>query len=388
MISQKKLAEKLGMPVSTVANILHGTPRYKPDTRDRVLKAAKEWGYRPNRACLSIRRGRSNLIGIVYFDASSKTSRDAVAAVRNEVVKLGYNYLVINVDWHERKASEILEEILQMRAEGMILIGDSEDTFNAESLEMLKKVNTPVVSLWRDTDLNVPSIGSDAEASFFSLTRHLQEIGHQSILFPICSLHTYSSRERMNGFKAAIDTWGTYYYLSESEFSGSWPKLLRRHRNDNMGVILALDDKDRISGDHPIRIGEDHYALAKTLFTSGAYPNALMCSNDRAAAGVFNAAYEMKVRIPEDMAVTGSDNEDFGEFSMFRLTSIRLDTEYCTRAIVHRLHHILKKHPLEKTPDSFPAELVLRQSCGRICGLGENPTVLVKTRNDSIMSRN
>jgi len=121
-----------------------------------------------------------------------------------------------------------------------------------------------------------------------------------------------------------------------------------------------------------------NYELGKSLFSFGALPDAIMCTNDRGACGIFNAAYEMNIRIPADVAVTGCDNEEMGAFPMFRLSSIRFDIASSARAAAQLLMKMLKKQRLPTRELSFPAELVLRQSCGRMVG-PEGPEIYLST---------
>ncbi|MEO6846002.1 MAG: LacI family DNA-binding transcriptional regulator [Chthoniobacterales bacterium] len=95
-ISQKKLAESLGMPKSTVANILNGTPHYKKETRERVFEAVKKFGYQPNRASRALKRGRSNLIGLIYFSSIYEVSRKAARHLPEIVNDFGFDYLVVD----------------------------------------------------------------------------------------------------------------------------------------------------------------------------------------------------------------------------------------------------------------------------------------------------
>ena len=362
MLSQKKIAQILGMPPSTVANILNGRPRYKKETRDRVLNKAKELGYQRNRASVAVKRGRSNLIGIVHFSMSYEIVRRAVVHLTRAITEKGYDFLVVDLTWHGGNAERAVNELIQTRVEGVVLLSNT-DVFNPQHLAMLERARIPVVSVYGETDMKIPLIGYGARAGFFSMTKHLQGIGHRCILHPsFAGMSTKSVSDRVQGFELAIKGNGSCLVLSENEFISSWPRLYRKYQNESLGIIVQLDERDMSTA---------HYELTKQIIASGVLPDAVLCLNDLGACGVINAAYEAKVRVPEDMAVTGADNDSIGEFSMFRLTSIRSDVERSCKTAVELVLKCIKGEIPKPLTRSFPVELVLRQSCGRIIKPGQ-----------------
>jgi LacI family transcriptional regulator len=375
MLSQRKIAEILGMSTSTVANILNGTPNYKKETRERVLKAAAELGYQRNRASLTIKRGRSNLIGIIHFGLSYEATHQAAFHLAKAVNDQSYDYLVVDLKWHEGNVERALDEIIQTRAEGAILLGNTAETFMPQHLAMLERARIPVVSLYGEDDLNIPLVSDDSQSSFFSMARHLQEVGHCSILHPTIGTFEFSTCGRVTGLQMAMEGKGPCHIFSEEEFTRVWPRLRREHQNEPMGIIVKTD-VERYGRD----ITKAYHELSTRLFASGALPDAIMCSNDLAACGVINAAYEMKVRVPEDIAVTGADNDRVGEFPMFRLTTIRMDIEQSSKTAVEMLITRLKGGSPDARIRSFPSQLVLRQSCGRMAGPGEDMVRYVPTQ--------
>lgn len=374
MISQKKIAEALNMPVSTVANILNGTPFYKKETRERVLKAAADLGYQRNRASVAIRRGRSNLIGVIQFGSSYETAHMCGYHLAQAIGAHGYDYLAVDLKWHAGNARRALNEIIQTRAEGAILLGNTAELFTKECLATLERYKIPVVSLYGEEHLSIPLVGDNSTLSFHSMVRHLQGVGHRSILHPSINASAQSTSGRRFGVQSALEGRGPYFTLAEEEFIKAWPRLYREHRNQEFGVTV---DIDLTKGDGDLI--DAHTQFAKRLFASGALPDAIVCTNDRAACGFINAAFEMKVRVPEDIAVTGADNDRIGNFPMFRLTTIQMDIEQSSKEAVNLLLKRMKGKQIELSTKAFPAQLVLRQSCGRMAASREEQTMFKLT---------
>lgn len=363
MITQRKIAEALGLSTSTVANILNGTPNYKKETRERVFKAVAELGYQPNRASRAIKRGRSNLIGIVHFGSMYEAGKQAIRYLPAEINKHGYDYFVVDLQWHGNDVKRGLDEMIQARVEGVILLGNTAARFSPESLSVLECSGISAVSVYGENYLNVPEIGDAACSSFYSMTRHLQSVGHRFLLMPAVmqpGTVMRSTQGRIKGFELALKKWGKYSRFGEEEFFQSRLKAKPQKTNPQSGVLLQLE-LERYGGD----IAVAFYEMGKRLFTSGPLPDAVICPNDQAAFGLFNAAHECNLRIPEDIAVTGADDEHFGRFAMFQLTTIRLAVERSCRAAVDLLMQRLRKPGTPPKKCAFPSELVFRRSCGR-----------------------
>jgi len=363
MISQKKIAEVLGMPLSTVSNILNGTPYYKKETRERVLKAAMDLGYQRNRASLAVKRGRSNLIGVVHFGSSYHTAQEAIYSLVQTISRHGYHYTVIDQRWHAGNIKEMLDELIGSRVEGVIVIGSGGfgETFTPESLERLKREGIPVVSLYGDDYSEMPLVGDGARASFYSMTRHLHSVGHRSIILPVVRGSHRSTQGRVDGFRTAMMGCGEFKIFDEDTFSKEWPRMRRTLRGEKVGVVLELEPK---------RYGDDvltaNYQIARRLLASGILPDALMCANDRAASGVFDALYEAGKRVPGDVAVTGADDSEVSKLLVYRLTTVRMNIARSAEATIEILMRCIRGEPLSELETFFPAQLVLRRSCGRL----------------------
>ncbi len=374
MISQRKIAETLGVSTSTVANILNGAPNYKKETRKRVLETAAALGYQRNRASIAIQRGRSNLIGVIHFGSFYENASRAIFFIIKALRKHGYDYLIVDQRWHAGNVQKMLDEMLQSRVEGVVLVGSGgrEQTFDKQSLMLLERSGIPVVSLYGDDYLDVPIVGDSNRSSYCAMANHLLSLGHRRILQPSLQFTQRSTVGKAEGFQMALEKAGECLVLEEDEFRDAWPDLLRKRRKSAVGIIVK-QDFERYKHD----IVNAYYEFGKWLFAANALPDAIMCANDRAACGIFSAAHDYGIKIPQDLAVTGCDDEFPGELPIFRLTTIRMDIARSSRAAMMMLMQRIKGKSLGKKMIEFPSELLIRRSCGRKVKPGDSPELLV-----------
>ncbi|MEO6846003.1 MAG: substrate-binding domain-containing protein [Chthoniobacterales bacterium] len=264
--------------------------------------------------------------------------------------------------------------MIQTRVEGVILGGSAYHICGPEHIATLEQTGIPVVSHLGD-DMDVPTVGDDARSSFFTMARHLQNVGHRSILMPAFLTPERSAFNRVEGFKLAMKGWGEYHEIDQKDFLREWPSLYKNCQDTPIGVIVKLDPANL-----PLAEGHDitqiYYKLSKGLFAAGKLPDAIMAINDAAAFGVYNAAFEMKINIPADIALTGADDDYFGQLPMFRLTTIRQNILQSCKAAVEMLVQRIKTGDATVMPDQcFHSEIALRQSCGRLIAASEDPVL-------------
>ncbi len=361
MLTQKKIAQVLGLSCATVTNILNEKPglRYSQQTRERVLATAKEMGYQPNRSWQAVRRGRSNLIGIITLGMAQEISRKAAAFLPLEINAAGYDYLVIDLHWHGGNISRVMEELVKARVEGVIICFMTE-AFTEESLAPLKRAGIPIVAVDGDAALGVPIIWNDIRSAYENMTRHLLAQGHRRLVMVAgAAREARPVRERVDGFRAALEHVGPCTSLDGEAFLAQWEALASQPCNTPSGTIIHLDFK--LQAHNATRL---LYEFSKRLFKHSTLPDALLCSNDAACFGVYGAALEMGIPIPDAMALTGADDDAFGAMPAFGLSTIHINVEEACRSALHLLFHNIanRKHPrLEGA--TLPADLVLRTSC-------------------------
>ncbi len=360
MITQKNIAEHLGIALKTVSNILSGKTgyRYSEKTRQRVLSAAEELGYRANRISRAVRTGRSNLIGVINFSPSAEVSRAAEAVLSRCINAEGFDYLSIDINWHGGDIERVVDEVIQLRAEGVI-ISHMSAAFDARYTAMLEKVGIPVVGIYGDDKLNIPVVADDARSGFYALTRHLQQVGHQRLLLLVNNYDSRPMRHRVAGFELAMAGFGPCRNFSEKAFFERGRKSCP-WAGEASGLILRADITR--ASYNPTLMG---YETTKRLLRMKALPQAIVCSNDLTAFGVYTAIFEEGARVPKDIALTGCDNDLYGSFPLYGLTTLKKDLETTCAQTVELLVSKLRKQPVANETRLVASQQVLRTSCGR-----------------------
>jgi LacI family transcriptional regulator len=366
MITQRQIAESLGVSSATVANILSQRAglRYSQKTRDIVHEAAKELGYQPNRASQAIRKQRSNLIAIVHFGAGIEAAHKANTALSRKVHEVGFDYLSVDMDWHGGSVERTLAELIQNRVEG-VLISHIQEVFSDKHLDVIRRAGIPVVSINGGRRPGVTMVSHDAVGPFQRLTTHLLNAGHRRIL--CLSPAAAQSNEAMHseevqramGFRQAIEETGTCVKFSENQFLANLPA--GDGFGDGVSGIVVQQDFRLYQ-----RLQQPVYRFCKELFASGNLPDAIVCMNDKYAVEAIMAAQELGVRIPHDVAVTGYDNDLIGSFPVMGITTAEQDIENICKAGVEELVKLVQDPSRGISRQTFDSMLVLRTSCGRM----------------------
>lgn len=346
--TQKTIARDLNVSRTTVAEILGGkaTHRYNEETRRKVLEAAKRLNYRPHRSAQEVRRGRSNLIGVIHFGGAYEVSRRMRYYLAQAVTEQGYDVSLVEssiVDGHEHRA---VSRLLEARVEGVI-IANAIEAFGMHEINALKTTGVPIVTLAGREEWGIPAVYEDIRSVMRRLVRHLANLGHRRLLLLTNQYEARTTLSRIAGFTGGIaDCGGT---MDAANADG--------------GAIVGRVERilpDRGSFDFAAQA----YQFMKGLIASGNLPDAILCHNDHWARGIFAAAYEAGLRIPEDLAITGFDNETFGAYAPFEFTTVECPIAREAEKTVEMMVDMIHERPLEQQQVTFPCELIIRRSCG------------------------
>ncbi len=358
MITQKKIAEHLGLGRSTVSNILRGdrTQRYDEVTRKLVLETAEELGYRPNRAARSIRMGRSNLVGVIHFGMGYEVSRQVAHYLPQAVAETGYEVFVADLGWHAGSYRRAVEQLVEARVEGVIIAHMTEG-FTLEEVGILKRAGIPVAALAGNEMLGVPVVCGDSESATQEMVNHLVGLGHRRIVQLLNRYDSRPMRNRAAGFAKGIAACGGRLIAEhDPEPVTEW---LRRPGRGLEGRLVRLEQEQGLF-DSTIPA----YRYVRGLIAANALPDAIVCANDQWAKGAFSAAFEAGLRVPEDFAVTGFDNESFSAYAPYYLTTAAqaLDEE-CSK-ITEVIVDLIQGRSLSQKQFVYPCRVITRRSCG------------------------
>ncbi|GAB3076806.1 LacI family DNA-binding transcriptional regulator [Pedococcus soli] len=329
--SLQDVAEVAGVSHQTVSRVVNGSPSVAPATRDRVLEAIHELGYRRNSAARALATRRSGTIGVVvaglgYFGPSS-TVVGLEAAARAE----GYSLVLVSVSETSPEASnratqDAIEHLIGESVEALVMIAPDDAGLD---LGPGAQVPLPLVVLDSDPARAGLSVGVDHAQGARLATQHLIDLGHRHIAHIGGPANWYQAECRLEGWRSALASAGL---TPGPVLTGDWTASSGyRH-----GVGLAAD-RD---------------------------VSAVFVANDQMAIGVLRAMAEAGRRVPEDVSVVGFDDLPEAEYLFPPLTTVHQNFVALGRAALRELLGAINGEPGDGAV-LVPPKLVVRGSTAR-----------------------
>jgi len=276
-VTLKDLARELNLSLSTVSRALQNSGTVSKKTRKRVLAVADQLGYFPNSMASSLRRSKSNLIGIIVPSISIYFHSRVISGIEEVAFKNGYNVVICQSnDSYEREVANT-QALLANRVGGVIACLALETKDNKHFLRF-SKFNTPLVFFDRVCqEFTCNKVVIDDFKAAYKATQHLINIGCKRIAHIAGYQGTSIFRARLEGYKAA----------------------LRDNNVKNLdGYIIEIKNLSYTEG----------YLCSGRLFTLKSPPDGVFCANDDTAVGIIQGAKVNGIKVPEDCAVVGFSN--------------------------------------------------------------------------------
>lgn len=326
------VARLAGLSQTTVSFVLNDVPNANipEETRERVWTAIRQLGYRPNAAAKLLRTNKSHTIGFVTDEiATSAHAGNIIKGAQDLAWANGKILLVINTGADAAIDTAAVEMLLERQAEGVIYAA----MYHREVRLPPNIRELPAVLLDCFTaDHSLPSVLPDEVGGGRMATELLLEHGHRRIGLINLPLALPAGKGRFAGYQQALQTAGLPL---------------------NERLIRHMPDGDAPSG----------YAAALELMQLER-PSALFCATDRMAMGAYDALRELGLRIPDDVAVIGFDNQELiSAFLRPALTTVALPHyEMGQWAIRYLLNHPSIEPAGPPPQQMLPCPLVVRAS--------------------------
>ena len=279
------VARACGFSVSTVSIVLSGAPlsqNVAATTRERIRKMARQLGYHPDAYARSLRRRRSQTIGVLAYDLSDPFCPPILRGIQAGLQPAEFVPLVIDAQTQRRLFDNHLRMILERRAEGVIVIASwiFEET---NLLGDIEKNQVPIVIVGRDlTSRKISSLLVDNEAGGELALRHLADLGHRRVAVIRGPEELFDSEPRWAGARRAAADCGVTIE----------PRL----------VYQLPNLKDATSG------FEGGLQFSKDMLASGRPFTAVLAFDDLTALGVIRGLTDAGLRVPKDCSVVGFDD--------------------------------------------------------------------------------
>jgi LacI family transcriptional regulator len=310
MPTVKDVAERAGVSVATVSRTLSGYPHVNMATRERVLKVIEEMNYRPDQVARSLRRRRTNLLGLVVSTIENVFFTELARAAEQAAREYGYNLILCNTDENPQQEATYLNILNQQMVAGVIL---APAPGNAAHLRPFIENGLPIVLVNRRLDhVACGSITSDDEEAAYQCVRHLATQGRRRIAAITGLAGVFTTQERLAGYERALAAAG-----------------------------ITPDPELVVTGWASLKGG---YEAAHQLMNRPNPPDAFFAFNNVMTQGVIIALQEMGVRWPDQVDVAG-----FGAFEnahLYRppLTLVRQPTREMGRKAVEMLLQQIDGH--------------------------------------------
>jgi LacI family transcriptional regulator len=274
------VARKAGVSTSTVSRVLNGiVSRASAETAERVQRAAAELGYRPAHPGRALRTSRTRLVALLIPDMTNAFYAAIAKSIEGSLVRDDYAMILCNTGEDPDVQDAYLAEMQAHRVRGIALLGAVASPGLAAAMER----NTPIVFVNRKAPGGKGIfVGIDNYRAGFLVADHFVDQGYRDCAALHGPLLSPASRERFAGY---------------------------RDRLAECGVALAegraLETQLTI---------EDGYRMAGILLTRDALPRAVFCGNDQIAYGLFRRCRELGLRVPQDVAVFGFDDNPLNDW--------------------------------------------------------------------------
>ena len=322
------ISKKLGISISTVSKALNGYADVSPQTRERVLAMADALDYHPSSAARSLRRGRTDRVGLLINNPLSFLGEYVAGIISGAALTAEQqgNNLVLYTTAVSHPTE--LKRICRAReVDGLMLIFEP----LVEAIEVLEQERMPFVVFGRRVEQeNVSFVTPDNQAGAYMLTKHLIEQGHQRIGFTTRPQLGTVSQDRFAGYQQA---------LAEANISF----------DDNLVIETIIEP---LSG---------HTAMTQFL-DMAERPTAVFAFYDLMAVDALHAAQEHGLSIPGDIAIAGFDGLRSSRITQPRITTVQQPLAEMGQQAMQTLFDRITDNTQPPIRQTFPVELIIRQS--------------------------
>ncbi|QEO10782.1 LacI family transcriptional regulator [Protaetiibacter larvae] len=317
------VAALAGVSHITVSRVLNDHPSLRPETRERVLAAIRQLGYRPNLAARALVTSRTGSIGVLTPEVAQHGPASLVLAVEQAARERGYHPLVTAAAVEHEAVVDALEFLLDQAVESLIVIAPHDTVLHAIEQH---DIRVPLVTLQAPD--RPDGVGVDQAEGARLATRHLLELGHRRVQHLSGPEGYLEAAARRRGFEEAMATAGV---PTGAHLAGDWSAA--------SGFAAAAE-------------------LAENT-------TAVVAGNDQMAIGLIAALAKRGRRVPEEVSIVGFDDVPEAGFVLPALSTVQQDFAAVGRRAVATVASRLTAGSVgaEPAPDAVVApRLVVRES--------------------------
>ncbi|WP_338703495.1 LacI family DNA-binding transcriptional regulator [Streptomyces sp. Q6] len=321
------VARVAGVSSQTVSRVANGFPGVNEETRERVLAAMKELGYRPNSAARALKRGDFRTIGVITFTLATTGNVRTLEAIATSAAQEGYAVTLLPVAVPTQdEVRGAFSRLGELAVDAVIVIME---VHLLDSARLSLPPHVKVVVADSDAGDRYAVVDTDQAGGTRDAVRHLLDLGHDTVWHLAGPSESFAAQRRTDAWRTALE-----------EAGRTAPPLVRGDWSAESGYRAGLE-------------------LAEQAECS-----AVFAANDQMALGLLRALNERGRRVPDDVSVIGFD--DIPESGSFLppLTTVHQDFAEVGRRCVQSALRQVRESEEERGTTLVPTRLILRASTG------------------------
>lgn len=334
MVTIYDIASKCGVAPATVSKVMNNYRGVSKKTYERVMKAANELNYLPNTMAKYLSAGESRNIGVLIYINDSFPSlkhlffMSILEYFKETLEQMNYDITLISRNFENAKGS-YLNHCLMRKMDGVLVFGD----YTNPRVSELMNSDLPIVA-FDCMNEKVENVTSDHWDKMYEMTKYLIMLGHRDIIF-IHGEHSFATDLRIDAFRTCFADNG-----------------------------LPFDER--------INLREGRYydkdfarRVTKEIILGRNRPTALMYPDDYTAIYGYATAYDLKVKIPEELSITGCDGIEFSKMMKPSLTTVEQNVRGIANELAKKLVAKIEDPQLKTNTTVVKANFVQGHTCSR-----------------------
>jgi LacI family transcriptional regulator len=326
------IAGKLNISVATVSRALKDDPVVSKKTKKMIFDMAEEMGYRTNHYAQNLRRQRTNTIGVIVHELKSTFITSVLAGIEKVTTEAGYDLIITHSSESWKKEAANAKNLFHKRVDGLIA-SLAFDTSDLQHFQPFIEKGVPLIFFDRvEQDNNNTVVVIDNNRCGYLATQHLIEQGCKRIAHITSSLNRNVYAQRFKGYRDALYDNGIPF-------------------DENLLFVKDLSEKAGLEA-------------ARQLLKANPMPDGVFITNDFVAAVCMRTLKENGIRVPEDIAIVGFNNDAIAHLVEPALTTINypgIDMgEIAARNLINHLKGISDIH--QTNTIIIRSDLIVRKS--------------------------
>ncbi|MEL7162559.1 MAG: LacI family DNA-binding transcriptional regulator, partial [Bacteroidota bacterium] len=284
------IAHELGLNASTISRALNDNPAVSKRTREIIQAKAREMNYRPNHIAAALRKGRSDIMGVIIPAIDRTFFASVIRGIEEEADKVGLRVIVCQSYDDSQRERQMVETLQRLQVDGIMISMAKDGKSDLALYRQIIASGLPIQFFDNvPQELDMPSVVINDQQGAYAATAYLIERGYRRIAHLRGPQHLHIYRDRYRGYLDAM----------------------REHGRPTPEKYIVDIVSHFDSGKEAFR----------QLWTLSDRPDAIFSASDYSAAGGIKAAQLLGIQVPGDIAFVGFANEPFTELITPSLTS-------------------------------------------------------------------